>query len=199
MGLDNLTETLPEKELALLKAALEMINNSGFHDAPMSKIAKNAGVAVGTIYIYFKSKQELINKLYITVKRDFCQKAFGNIELNEHKPDEATFRQLWYNIANYKIKNKAESAFLMQCDTSPIVDKETFKKGIEFMNPLLEIWQYGKENKIIKDVSSYLLYAYFVYPINFLIFTAYERYDSQECESLFGEAYRAAWDAIKLR
>lgn len=65
-----------DKYEALLKATLTLVNNCGFHDAPMSKIAKMAEVSPATIYLYFENKQDLINKLYIKTKSAFCDAAF---------------------------------------------------------------------------------------------------------------------------
>ncbi|MDR1867263.1 MAG: TetR/AcrR family transcriptional regulator, partial [Treponema sp.] len=40
----------------LLNAALKLIAGQGFHAAPMSQIAEEANIGVGTIYRYFKNK-----------------------------------------------------------------------------------------------------------------------------------------------
>jgi len=65
-----------EKRIALLNATLHLVNNNGFHDAPMSKIAKMADVSPATIYIYFDNKQDLINQLYLETKTSFSEYAF---------------------------------------------------------------------------------------------------------------------------
>ena len=57
-----------KKRASLLKATMKLVNNQGFHAAPMSKIAKMAEMSPATIYIYFENKQDLINQLYLEVK-----------------------------------------------------------------------------------------------------------------------------------
>ena len=52
-----------DKRCHIMEAALELIAERGFHGAPMSDIAEKAGVAAGTIYRYFESKDILINEL----------------------------------------------------------------------------------------------------------------------------------------
>ena len=66
-------EKISDKRTALLNATLTLVNNHGFHNTPMSKIAKLAGVAPATIYLYFENKQDLVNKLYLEVKKDFSK------------------------------------------------------------------------------------------------------------------------------
>ena len=51
---------IPGKRKAILKSTLELIKDNGFHGTPISLIAKNAGVASGTIYHYFPSKDAII-------------------------------------------------------------------------------------------------------------------------------------------
>ena len=57
-----------EKVDKILEAALQLFTSKGFHGTPTSEIAKTAGVANGTLFHYFKTKEELINNLYLHVK-----------------------------------------------------------------------------------------------------------------------------------
>ena len=49
-----------EKYQRILDAAVEVIAERGYFKSPVSAIAKRAGVADGTIYLYFKSKDEVL-------------------------------------------------------------------------------------------------------------------------------------------
>ncbi|MGV3488395.1 MAG: TetR/AcrR family transcriptional regulator [Tuberibacillus sp.] len=48
----------------IIDAAVEVIAENGFHQAQVSRIAKKAGVADGTIYLYFKNKDDLLISLF---------------------------------------------------------------------------------------------------------------------------------------
>jgi TetR/AcrR family transcriptional regulator, repressor of fatR-cypB operon len=48
----------------LIRAALELFTAQGYHVTTTTHIAKKAGVAEGTIYRHFDSKQHLLNELY---------------------------------------------------------------------------------------------------------------------------------------
>lgn len=49
-----------EKYQRILDAAIEVIAENGYFNSPVSAIAKRAGVADGTIYLYFRSKDEVL-------------------------------------------------------------------------------------------------------------------------------------------
>ncbi len=48
----------------IIEAAVTVIAKHGYHQAQVSKIAKEAGVADGTIYLYFKNKEDILTSLF---------------------------------------------------------------------------------------------------------------------------------------
>ena len=188
-------EKINDKYASLLQATLTLVKNRGFHDTPMSKIAKLAGVSPATIYLYFENKQDLINKLYLEVKASFCSCAFQGY--TTELPVKEGFEVIWYNIADYKLNKVEEAMFLSQCDNTPIIDDESIQKGLKHLQPLLELWERGKNEGIIKSMSPYLLYAYTVYPLSFLL-AMHVKGIIKIDEKDRSEAFQAAWDSIKL-
>lgn len=59
-----MTRRKMEKYELILDAALKVIAENGFHGSQISKIAKEAGVADGTIYLYFKNKEDILISLF---------------------------------------------------------------------------------------------------------------------------------------
>jgi len=60
---NNLKRDKP-KYKQIIDAAVIAIAESGYHQAQVSKIAKQAGVADGTIYLYFKNKEDILISLF---------------------------------------------------------------------------------------------------------------------------------------
>src|SRR5580698_6940855 len=66
IGPDAMTTQVPatgsgsEKYQRILDAAVEVIAERGYFKSPVSAIAKRAGVADGTVYLYFKSKDDVL-------------------------------------------------------------------------------------------------------------------------------------------
>src|ERR1700761_8456752 len=54
----------PDKKEAILDAMLDLVVKRGFHDAPMSVLAKKSGASPGVIYHYFPSKDALIRAVF---------------------------------------------------------------------------------------------------------------------------------------
>ncbi|WP_196891473.1 TetR/AcrR family transcriptional regulator [Aureivirga marina] len=187
-------EKCEKKREALLNATLQLINNQGFHDAPMSKIAKLAGVSVGTTYIYFENKQDLVNKLYLEMKANLSSYAFDGY--SEKMSVKEGFALIWKNIVQYKMTFREQANFLAQCDNSPMIDKESRMEGLKHIEPLLKLWEKGQNQGIIKKVSLYILYAYSLQPISFLIKIS-ERENFEMDEKMLEDMFETVWDAIK--
>jgi len=56
--------TSPDKRERILRAAVKVFARKGFYAARVSEIAKAAGVADGTIYLYFENKDDVLVKLF---------------------------------------------------------------------------------------------------------------------------------------
>ncbi len=188
-------EKITDKRSALLQATLSLVNNNGFHNTAMSKIAQLAGVAPATIYLYFENKQDLVNKLYLEVKEDFSKKAFEGYR--EDLPVKKGFEIIWFNIANYKLTQIKEANFLSQCDNNPMIEEVIRVEGLKNLQPLLDLWERGRREKIIKPLSDYVLYAFTVYPLSFLL-GMQERKIYTLNEKTTAETFRASWDAVSM-
>ncbi len=182
------------KRKALIGATIELVNNNGFHATPMSRIAKMAGVSAGTIYLYFENKQDLVNQVYLEVKTAFTRYAFRNYD--EGMPVKDGFEIIWKNIAEFKLQEVEEAYFLSQCDNTPIIDESGRQEGLKHLQPLLNLWERGQQEGIIKNVSVYSLYAFSIYPIAFLM-NNQQRGVLKLTEKHIEEAFEMAWNSIK--
>ena len=184
-----------DKRTALLKATLSLVNNGGIQSASMAKVAKMANVSPATIYLFFESKQELVNQLYLDVKGSFAEAAF-----REQKSDDEvkkSFEKIWIAMAAFKLEHKEEASFLSQCDNTPMIDEETRQEGLKYLSPLFDLWSKGIKEGTIKDISPYLLYAFSIYPMAFLM-----NMDNRALcplgENVLKKAFQVAWDSIRV-
>jgi AcrR family transcriptional regulator len=63
-------EQLTDKRKAIIVVSLALFSERGFHGTPTSWIAQDARVATGTFFHYFKTKEELIESLYLDIKKE---------------------------------------------------------------------------------------------------------------------------------
>ena len=56
------------KKQAITKAVIRLINEVGFANISMSKIAKTTGISAATLYVYYENKEDMFRKVYTEVK-----------------------------------------------------------------------------------------------------------------------------------
>jgi TetR/AcrR family transcriptional regulator, fatty acid metabolism regulator protein len=54
-----------DKKNVILDAAIKIFSSEGYHKAKISKIAEIAGIGAGTVYLYYKSKEDILEQLFI--------------------------------------------------------------------------------------------------------------------------------------
>ncbi|KGX89052.1 TetR/AcrR family transcriptional regulator [Pontibacillus litoralis] len=72
----------------IIDAAVEVIAENGYHASQVSKIAKKAGVADGTIYIYFKNKEDVLISLFEDKMGLLIEKIQEDIRLKSNVEDK---------------------------------------------------------------------------------------------------------------
>ena len=113
----RMVEDIANKKQAIFESTLALIKDHGFHGAPMSMVAKNAGVAAGTIYHYFESKERLICELY-----DYSKKLITAViksASTENDGYKEKFFQIWSGLFSFYVDRPNILIFFEQFVNSP--------------------------------------------------------------------------------
>src|ERR1700734_106040 len=87
-----------DKRTAILEAATEVVAELGV-GAPTARIAKQAGVAEGTLFTYFASKDELLNQLYLELKADLSAAMKAGYPFNKSLIERS--RYVWDRLVGW--------------------------------------------------------------------------------------------------
>ncbi|MCX2479615.1 TetR/AcrR family transcriptional regulator [Pedobacter sp. MC2016-15] len=182
------------KREAVLNSTLALIKEHGFHGTPMSMIAKHAGVAAGTIYHYFDSKDTLIVELYIHVKERLAGAMLGND--NKDLPYKDRFFNFMINQYNFYIEHPDVFFFLEQYVNSPFAKNYPEKDSQLFKDKVHTFFNYGIENAYFRNIDPRLLAptvkGTLVAAANFQL----SQYSAFSKEDLI-EIINIVWDGIK--
>lgn len=114
------------KELAIRERALEMIVREGFDGLSMQKLAKAANVSPATIYIYFKNREDLLNRLYAHVHTTFTKVTLENFSPNLNL-EEGLWIQ-WKNRMRFVLAYPHYFQFYEQFRSSPLISHQDVTK-----------------------------------------------------------------------
>ncbi|HEY6838940.1 MAG TPA: TetR/AcrR family transcriptional regulator [Geobacteraceae bacterium] len=186
-----------DKREEIVRAALELIAEHGFHGAPMAMIAERAGVGAGTIYRYFENKDVLIAELF----REVEGKVYAVLVegYSTQKPIRERFLHLGTGLLRYYIENPLEFRYLEQFYNSPfgVAHRRSKllgnKEGCYFFR---ELFEEAVSQQVMKDLPLVLLFDLAFGPLfaaardHILGFVALE-------DALIARTIEACWDGVK--
>lgn len=111
-----------EKQVALLNAAAQAVSAQGI-EARTASIARLAGVAEGTLFRYFATKDVLLNELYLYLKQDLSNAMRRGFVADA--PLESRARSLWNGYVDWGIANPTFVKALSQLSVSDSITAET--------------------------------------------------------------------------
>lgn len=83
----------------------------------MGAVAREAGVAVGTAYVHYRSKDELVIAAYLETKAAVAGAA--GAALRESEPPDERFRSMWIGVYRHLAADPDQARFLVQVESSP--------------------------------------------------------------------------------
>ncbi len=116
-----------DKRNAILDAATRLFAERGLTAAPTSEISKQAGVAEGTLFTYFKTKDDLINALYREIKLELADAMMSDFP--RKKSVGTRLRHVWDRYVNWGIANPKQRKVLAQLMVSEVLTKESRDAG----------------------------------------------------------------------
>lgn len=158
-----------DKKAELLKCAKELFTTLGYKNTNISKITKMAGIATGTFYNYFESKDSIFMEIYIEENGKLKEEILKEVDL------DANPMEVMHILSKLNYQGMMNNPILRHW-----YDKETFNKieqsfktsngleNLDFMyNDFIKIIEYWQENnKIRKDIKSDMIMAIFNALIN---------------------------------
>jgi len=153
------TETTAKKR-AIFESTLRLIKEFGFHGTPMSQIAQEAGVATGTIYHYFASKDELIVELYHYARERMQHVIFEDNDLAQSYPEQ--FANVWMNLVKYYVQYPEVLSFLEQFFSSPYVKDVYPEDRVCFQDEVSVFLKQGVQEGHIKPLDINIISAAYI-------------------------------------
>jgi AcrR family transcriptional regulator len=134
-----------DKRNAILDAATRLFAERGLTAAPTSEISKQAGVAEGTLFTYFQTKDELINALYREIKLELADAMMSDFPRKRNV--RTRLQHVWDRYVNWGIANPEQRKVLAQLQVSEVLTKDSRNAGsapfVEFQTMIRDAIEKG--------------------------------------------------------
>jgi TetR/AcrR family fatty acid metabolism transcriptional regulator len=141
-----------DRKAQIIEAAIKIFAHKGFYYTKVADVAREAGIADGTIYLYFKNKDDILISLFETKMEQFLKRF--NAVLNE-KVDSKTKLELFIDIYIQLIEENQNVAEVFQVElrqSSKFLKDYHNQKFIDFLNIIGQIIKEGQQkNEFRKD------------------------------------------------
>ncbi|WP_394790616.1 TetR/AcrR family transcriptional regulator [Rhodoferax sp.] len=146
-----------DKHAAILDAAIQVIAERGLSATPTSAISKAAGVAEGTLFTYFKTKDALVNALYLEIKREMAEAMMGGF------PHHAAIRQqlqyVWDCFVRWGVAEQAKKQVMDQLKTSIHITDETRTVAAAPFAVVERVFRESIANRVLRDYPVHFIWA----------------------------------------
>lgn len=151
-GADTITarDKAGDKYQRILDAAISVIAEKGFFTARISDIAQRADVADGTVYLYFKSKEEILMKAIHTAFDAFMRHA--RTELAKiAAPEEQLSRMAYLHLEAMGNNRDAAKVFQMELRQSTrFLEEFSHEHMVEYFALVREAIRKGQESGVFR-------------------------------------------------
>jgi len=160
----------PEKREAFLKAALKLFVANGVQNTSTAEIAQEAGTAAGTLFLYFPTKQDLVNELVLQIGKEQSDNINSRLEPSLSARD--TFLTIWTCSVGWFLEHMDAYQYIQQVRDSGMVAESVVQESGKFFGFYYDAIQKGYQEGTIKtyppDVIGGFLYYDIVAVMNIL-------------------------------
>jgi TetR/AcrR family fatty acid metabolism transcriptional regulator len=152
---------MPKKKVkrqVIIDAAVDVFSRNGFQNSTISQIAQKANVAEGTIYQYFRNKEDLFFSIPIDKTKEFYSELELHLE-GIHGVENKIRKFVWYYLYHLQENPEYARALMLEMRVNRNFAKtKTFAPYKPLTHKILEIIEEGQEEGFIrKDVNVYTI------------------------------------------
>jgi AcrR family transcriptional regulator len=184
-----------DKQEAILNTALRLFTERGFFGTPTSMISKEAGVATGTLFFYFRTKEDLIDTLYRRIKAEAAAAMCQDIEKEKTAKDR--LRRLGRNAVAWGTRYPEKMKFMEQFAHSSFVSTTAQEEGMSRFLFLKDLVMDGMREGTIRKCDPQLVIFMMASSFTGLIARVADAATPEEKEEIINQGLDLVWSGLR--
>lgn len=186
---------MSEKRERIISAALQLFCENGFQHTSTAAISKSAGVATGTLFLYFKSKDELINALYLETKAALSQHIQQDLDQAATVRDQLLI--IWKKLISWAETNPYHFRFFNMFSHSPYISSLTKDEAASLFQFTEELVGKAVVEGSITPMDITLFVSLFGGQLNATIAYLAQSPPPQNRQDVIEKAFQFFWKGVK--
>lgn len=145
-----------DRPAAIRRALRDLVAERGFHGASMGAIAKQAGVATGTAYVHYESKDELVYATYLEIKAQLGDAVMADLDMSGEPID--VWRHVLLTAYGFLAEEPERARFLSQLEESPYYE-EAHARLVATGDALADAAQAEEFASLLANLPDHVIYA----------------------------------------
>lgn len=179
----------------LLSAALKLFVENGVQNTTTAKIAAKAGIAAGTLFLYFPTKQDLINALILKISKE--QSEAINALLAPSLSARDAFLTIWNGSIRWFIENKDAYAYVQQVRDSGTIPEAVVQESNSLFGYYYEAILKGHQEGSIKPLPVELIGGIIYQDIVAVMNLIRMQPDLEKQEAYIQQGFEIFWNGIR--
>ena len=146
---------MSDKREKIIAAAITLFHQQGFWNTSTASISKEAGVAAGTLFRYFATKEQLIDELFLEVKQEVADYMYMRVD--SQADCRSKLWQIWSAYVEWNLKNAEKFRVLEQLEVASRISNSVQLKVVGMNQLTIQIYKEAIQEGLISD-----------YPLDFL-------------------------------
>lgn len=139
------------KRQAIIQAAIDVFGRQSFQNSSISEIARKANVAEGSIYQYFKNKEDLFFSIPLEKTNEFCRQLDLHLDGIEGALNKIR-KFIWYYLYFFKANPEYGRMLMLEMRVSKsFIRTKTYDSLKQATNRILDIIDEGQKEGVIRD------------------------------------------------
>ena len=185
----------PEKKANLMRAALTLFVAQGVTNTSTAEIARAAGTASGTLFLYFPTRQDLLDELVLTIGQE--QSELVQALLQPSFSAQETFSTIWHASVRWFLEHLEAYLYLQQVRDSGLISPEAVQESAKFFGYYYIAIQKGLAEGSIKPYPLELVGDFLYHDLVAITNHARRQPDAGQVTQSIQQGFEIFWDGIK--
>lgn len=182
------SELKKERKNKIIISSAKIFSENGYNNTKTSDISKDAKIASGTLFNYFPTKIDLLNKTYEAAMFELIE----ILKSNKETTMKNKLRYFWNETIDYYIKKPYFINFIIIFENSPLITEEIHKK-INLNNKYLSEILYNIKEK---DEDTFELIPNIILSTLFSTFKYIEKNPEKDIDKIKKNSFNYLWNGI---
>lgn len=182
-----------EKRQSILEAAMRLFVENGIKGTPTSQIAKEAGVATGTLFHHFPTKEELVDELYTSIIQQVSRHQLDHYRATDDVREN--LRQIWFLDIRWKTSHPEYAHFMERHSLFHYASADAIERAHQSFAHVIQIFEAAIAKGMMKINCFDYVKNHYIWNVRMNIMMFIERPDLLTEENI-DKAFEIYWGGI---